>query len=77
MTIDPCDPMLTALPDLSTTAAHDARVRACCHAAMASAAPRLRRRWPARLIDAGLAAAVVLYGGSTALEALRVFISLD
>jgi hypothetical protein len=78
MTIESPDPLLASLAELAgpmPAAARDARIRARCHAAMTVSAPRERRTWPGRLVDAGLAAGVALYAVSTALEVLRVFSS--
>jgi hypothetical protein len=63
MRIEPHDRMLDALPDLSPTAALDARVRARCHAAMAAAArqPPPFARAACRVVDRLLPVAVVAY----------------
>lgn len=79
MTVEPHDPLLAALAELTapaTTPALDTRVRARCHAALADrCGPRTARPLPARgrrLVDRALAIAVAVYGLVTVAEALRM-----
>jgi hypothetical protein len=76
MTPEHTDPLLASLADVSgptPTAAHGARVRARCHAAMASAGrrPSPSARAARRALDGLLPAAVAVYAVVTLAEGLR------
>lgn len=81
MTPDQPDPLLASLaglPRALPAEAHDVRVRARCHAALAASRGRARapRSGTQRAIDAGLAIAASLYGLATIVEALRIALFL-
>ena len=75
MTPEPADPLIALLSELTgppPAAARDSRVRARCHAAMASAhRPRPFTHAALRAIDRMLPVAVVVYGLVTLVAGLR------
>ena len=81
MTPEHADPLLAALAELpgpGTSPVRDLRVRARCHAALtsrAAAGPGGRELW-ARVLDALLPVAAVLYGIATLAEVVRIVYSI-